>query len=400
MSELYTILAAACAGGTSALRLRTRLAPAGGYGDKIFPPTYAADGKVPYARETRHVEGKEEEVVLLDSVQSQANRMEQALKKAWEEGRISLPVVQAEIPGYGKLTSLDVPHRIADAIFRDCMLNGKNFLDSPEGTAFAEARLQNARPLYISCPTALVFGMWHSQGKAGGLGCKFARALVSEVVGYGVRLGERTSSRIDPLGISSKVEIFETAAGDWAVDPNEAVQEKKVAKKYGKKGKASEINHGNVAPTIDRVQDGKNGGVSISGAMQTTVLSFPQLRRLSFPVGGKSSREADVAGRTVLAALALVAVVLGQEEGFDLRSRCLLVAQGEDEFEVIGARGDIQKVVVSADQAVATLKEAVAAAEKLGLTWRSEPLTLVPAKKLVDLVKRSNDIQATGNEEG
>ena len=65
----------AITGSAAALRCRTRLQPAGGEGDKVFPPTYA--GAV-YAIEKRRVPGKDEPVwcVCLDSVQSQANRME------------------------------------------------------------------------------------------------------------------------------------------------------------------------------------------------------------------------------------------------------------------------------------------------------------------------------------
>jgi len=53
----------------------------------VFPPTYA--GAV-YAIEKRRVPGRDEPVtcVLLDSVQSQANRMEEALQDAFDGGRI------------------------------------------------------------------------------------------------------------------------------------------------------------------------------------------------------------------------------------------------------------------------------------------------------------------------
>jgi hypothetical protein len=53
----------------AAFRCRRRLQPAGGEGDKVFPPTFA--GAV-YAIEKRRVPGREGAVqcVLLDSVQS------------------------------------------------------------------------------------------------------------------------------------------------------------------------------------------------------------------------------------------------------------------------------------------------------------------------------------------
>ena len=63
---------------SAALRCRTKLQPAGGKGDKVFPPTYA--GAV-YAMEWRNVPGYDAPVrcVLMDSVQSMANRQEEAL---------------------------------------------------------------------------------------------------------------------------------------------------------------------------------------------------------------------------------------------------------------------------------------------------------------------------------
>jgi CRISPR-associated protein Csb1 len=59
----------------SAFRRRRRLQPAGGLGDKLFPPTYPASGGSPknapprHVSERRHVAGREAWCVLIDSVQ-------------------------------------------------------------------------------------------------------------------------------------------------------------------------------------------------------------------------------------------------------------------------------------------------------------------------------------------
>ena len=76
----------------AAFRCRRKLQPAGGEGDKVFPPTYA--GAV-YATEQRRVPGKQDPVmcVVLDSVQSQANRMEEALQEAIDVGKVAMPLV-------------------------------------------------------------------------------------------------------------------------------------------------------------------------------------------------------------------------------------------------------------------------------------------------------------------
>lgn len=73
----------AVTGSAAAFRCRRRLQPAGGPGDKVFPPTFA--GAV-YAVEQRRVFGEDGQplpepktCVVLDTVQSQANRNTTAL---------------------------------------------------------------------------------------------------------------------------------------------------------------------------------------------------------------------------------------------------------------------------------------------------------------------------------
>src|SRR5262249_4002947 len=103
-------------GGLNAVRVVTRLQPVGGSDDKVFPATYEG-GK--YATEKRRIDGQEVEAVLLDSVQSQANRMETALLEAFRRGDCELPVLEVTIPrsrGDSVITALDAPHRVFDAI--------------------------------------------------------------------------------------------------------------------------------------------------------------------------------------------------------------------------------------------------------------------------------------------
>lgn len=97
-SQLVDALQDALIGGATAVRSRLKLIPAGGEGDKVFPPTYEGGD---YATEDRLLDGVKVETVLLDSVQSQANRLEQALLAAFDAGEIELPVlaVQVEVTG-------------------------------------------------------------------------------------------------------------------------------------------------------------------------------------------------------------------------------------------------------------------------------------------------------------
>ena len=382
----------------AAFRSRRRLQPAGGEGDKVFPPTFA--GAV-YATEKRRVPGRGEPVpcVLLDSVQSQANRMEQALQEAVDSGRLRMPLVVVDfsdhdpkdgvegedrlIDAVGKVTTLQVPHRLADAIVRDSTVNGKLFRDSDQGRALNRVSLANATPLFEMCPTALLFGMWDSTGPKGGLGPKFERAVVSEIVGVGAEWHEDYRARgvrRDPLEIRAAVKVVKNADKSWRL-----AQEKE-------KGatEPSKVNHSSVP------FDSANSGVTVEYAEQTTTLSLIVLRRLRFPVNGTLTPEADHAARTVLAALGLAAATLAFEAGVGLRSRCLLWPDGPMTWELLDKPGQAAKAyAISADRAVELLKEALAGATALKLPWPDAPLELKPStgvgqkENLVDLVRRS-----------
>ncbi len=336
----------------AAIRCRSKLQPAGGQGDKVFPPTYA---NAVYATERRRVEGYKEPVdcVLLDSVQSQANRMEEALQQAFDGGRIKIPVIEVDFtpffPGdgkaeelrlidpVGKVTSLQAPHRIADAILRDSVVveDNKPFRASKESSESVYGQLlrrvsnQNATVLFELCPTALIFGMWDSTGPKGGLGAKFERAMVSEIIGVDATRGVRCSSRIDPLAIQKEAAIlYASKEGGWTLNEAEAKMEKQKPIFLGKDGKPSEANHGNVTPDLkDKKGQAYHGGVTIDHALQTSVISLAALRRLRFPIDGKWTDEADQAARTVLVALSLCAAALADESGLDLRSRCVLYGE-------------------------------------------------------------------------
>src|SRR5271168_801005 len=80
----------------AALRRKQALQPAGGKNDKLFPPTYPEErrGQGPrHVFERRRIDGREAWCVLVDSVQSQANRLEEALLAASRERMITLPYV-------------------------------------------------------------------------------------------------------------------------------------------------------------------------------------------------------------------------------------------------------------------------------------------------------------------
>ena len=381
------LLKSAVSGSAAAFRSRTRLQPAGGEGDKVFPPTYA--GAV-YAKEDRQINGAKVPCVLLDSVQAQANRLEEALQRALDAGTLkSVPVLNVDFTGLGlldeigRVSSLEAPHRIADAILRDSLHDGQPFRKSELGKSLDQSSLQNATPLYKLCPTALVFGLWDSTGPKGGLGAKFQRALVSEIIGVNAEIGVKTSSRIDPLGMRAAAKVIKKPDGSYELAGDKA-----------KDGVSpSEVNHGNIPPDITK--PGGAGGATLDYAEQTVVLSLPALRKLRFPVDGKTTPERDAAARTVLVALALTAATLAAESGFDLRSRCLLWPTDVMKWELLETPGKAPtEFTITAKDAIKLLEEAVVAAEKLGLVWQKDPVKLTPSPNLIALLKRSQDISA------
>lgn len=405
----FDVLQEAIAGRAAAFRCVTEYQPAGGVGDKVFPPTYEG-GK--YAYEKRVVDGGQTiDCVLLDSVQSQANRMELALLDALRQDLFELPLVTVRFDDDRLLkkltvTSLEAPHRVADALLRDSLLDNVIFRKSAKGRILDNADVSNATGLFGLCPTALVFGIWDSTGPRGGLGAKFQRALVSEMVGYGVQEGVKTSSRIDPAQISSHATIY-LADNDvgYTTEKDRAKRDTKGnpiafdrGRGEGKAGNPSKANHSNIPPQIS------NGGFSFSYARQTTVLSLATLRRLRFPLNGESlsNAENDLAARTLLAALGLMSAVLIREQGADLRSRCLLVPTEAFYWELLGKPGEAEhkRFTLAGDEAIELYKTAVEKVKTSGLPWEGE-IMLRPSEDLILLVAKSQELvmqQAEGGE--
>jgi len=388
----------------AAFRRRQTLQPVGGKGDKIFPPTYPPEPGAPrnspprHVYERRRVNGGDVWCVLIDSVQSQANRLEECLMGAIHDG-VPIPhavvdFADSGLEGITRVTSLDAPHRVYDAILRDSLLEGESFMRSAVGRRLAKARPDDASALLEVSPTSLLFGAWHSTGEGGGLGAKFARCLVSEIVGVGVPVeevvldrrtgeteirttGRRPGSRIDPLGVLKKVHVFK-GEGDWST--TEAGAGKKA-----RKVKPSEINHGNIPPSVQPL------GVTCEYIEHSFVLSFAALRRLRFGGG-----ERDAAARALLAALGLMALHEQDSRGYALRSRCDLVCDGKAALELVHPDGQTETVTLAGADARTLYQQAFEAARQAGFHITAEPLRLIPQEKLVEIVRRSQELALAG----
>lgn len=388
----------------AAFRRVRHLQPIGGKGDKIFPPTYPGERNTDSPRhvfERRRIDGEDVWCVLVDSVQSQANRLEESLLSAADarghDGSVRIPYIEVDFRGEGlepleRITSLDAPHRVYDAIMRDSLLNDVPFMQSDEGRRLAAAKPTDATVLLETSPSTLVFGAWHSQGEGGGLGAKFPRTLVSEIMAVGTPIeervadtrtgelsartaGRRTGSRIDPLGILRKVEVFKSPT-DWSTD-------QQAAGKGAKKVRPSEINHSNIAPSVESL------GVTCEYIEHRATITLAGIRRLRF-----GSTERDTAGQALIASLGLLALAEQDVSGYALRSRCDLVCDGAAPLELVGWDGSTSQVEFDQASAQSLYQQAYRQAEEVGFNFRS--LALKPQPKLVEIIRRSRELALEG----
>lgn len=354
--------AAALEGDRALIRIRTTYQPAAGDGARIYPPTYPADqGRSPYVTETRVVDGAERADVLLDGVPSQANRAELALLKGLRSGRFEIPLLEICHEGAASvvLTSLELPHRFADAYLRDSEIDGVSFDKTDLGKAFQAASADDATVLFQHDPGSVVFGAWNSHRK--GRQAKFPRIYASEIIGWDPQVSERKAGRMDPLNLTGNAkrdgdEWTFVAAGDKV-----------------KGERLSEIGHGNIAPNP------AHGGVTITSAQRFATVSFAALDRLGF---GAASYEASIAARAALAAYALLADRLAfSAASLWLRSGCELVTI-DDTLEWVNRGGTAEAWTHTTADAITLYKHAAKAAADLGLPLSLTPVRLVPGKNL------------------
>jgi len=189
----------------AALVMRQRLESVEGRDAVIFPPTYAKPERV---REEDWMGynidhfGDGSNVCLLDSVGSQANRMEPVfMRKPYDE---LVPQVIIKVrKGDGQdrqVHLLEAGHRAGDAIAR--------FAGKPEGDEDGKALAEmlweafkawqesgNAEPLARIAPTSLVFGAWDSRATQ----AKVPRIVRSVIRAYNVRPHHRSAQFNTPL---------------------------------------------------------------------------------------------------------------------------------------------------------------------------------------------------------
>ena len=310
-----------------AITLRQTLEPVEGRDVPIFPPTYPPnrDRKnhrfdTPYTiNESTHGTW----VCDLDSVQSQANRMETAFTGMLADV-IPHHVVQA---GNRQADLTALPHRVADASIR-----ATNFAERIR-SCFEAIESGDPVPLARIAPTSLVYGAWDSRDTH----VRLPRAVRSEIRAYDVSIFTRSAQysgtfEQDILGLNDR---------EW--------------KKGAEVGFAP-------TPSVDQP-----GGILVRGEIvQAASILLNVLRKY------RTADASDVLPAYLLG-LALGALVTTGRE-YHLRSGCALVPAAPGEWQSVSSTGQRQAVEIYSDAILSEGRElAVQWAEAVGLDLGSEP---------------------------
>jgi CRISPR-associated protein Csb1 len=110
----------------------------------------------------------------------------------------------------------------------------------------------------------------------------------------------------------------------------------------------------------------------------------------------KDRKAVEQSARVALAALAVAGIVHQRDQGYDLRSRCLLVPDGALALEAVRADGSTESFSLTVAEADKLVTAAESVAAKAGMAWQRQPIQLKPAPKLAALVKKSRELAMAG----
>lgn len=356
-------LVTACADDSfeSGLLIETQLEPLAGLGAPVKPAVYAGNR---YQEDCRWYGERQEDVVVIDNVPSQANRLEAALEHVAD--RAGLPLVTLDLSGVDhlpphlprSLSGYRFPHRSADAYLRDAQLDGEPFPRTATGKAILSATADRPEALFEWFPQALLYGFWVSHAGKKASQAKLARSWVSEIAGIAPGSTQITVHGIkgDPLNLNTDNQVIYDP--DF-VDGWQAGEEKRSGGSK-KRDSLSEIGHGQVPIAIEREA---KAAVSFREIRQRATVSFAALRRV-----WAGSADANAAGRAVLVALGVTAHVGAFGRSFSLRSGCeLRTSSSSWTWLAASADRDEQIEVPTLDEAVDLLAACATQAHASGL---------------------------------
>ncbi len=329
----------------AALVIAEHLMPIEGYDGVVFPSTYAAGGGFPggYNIDTFGEGDKVTNVCLIDSIGSQANRLEPVFMDGEYKALVPQIVIEA---GEKKVNLLEVGHRAGDALVRCSGL--QEILQN----AFKAVLKGDAEPLAKLAPTSLVFGVWDSRDTQ----AKMPRLVSSVIRAFNVRELTCGAVYIPPLDYA-ELDVFsekekEKAEGD----------KKSPLAKRGFVHNPASATHGGV------IADG--------GIRRDATLSLAALQQI------KASREdMTLKLRRYILGLSLVALTLDLPSY--LRQGCNLVRDPEKPrtFAEVYRSGERKPCNLSHTEALAFAKQA---AQEFGV-GKSRTVTFDKAKAKADV---------------
>jgi CRISPR-associated protein Csb1 len=375
--------------GPVALHLKQKLLPVEGKGGVVFPPTYADIG---YNIDTLDDGTK---VVTIDSVGSQANRLEPIFKRA--PYSVLVPQIEIELSlkeddgekYTEKRSLLDLPHRSADAVVNSCPT-----LAPVMAKAFRALRYHgDAGPLCRLAPTSLVFGVWDSRGGSAEKRPRLVRSIIR-------------AWNVQPLGAAAQFNsVWKSLSPEQQNELEKEAKEKKV--RLSEKGFADapatfrKVSQ-SAANQMREFRDGSpnperrvlGGVITRDPIVRDVTVNLVALRLIE----GRNDQETSSIRRYLLA-LALIAAT--SEIDLYLREGCNLRFAAEENWTSVPRRGEPTEIDLSSPRMAGILLDyAKAAAAFFKPDWPpAEKLVykfdLNAAKKL--LAKKTEDEQLTGN---
>lgn len=321
MSQLKKLDGYLVENGPAALVLRDELVPVEGPNGVFFPPTFASGDGFPGGY---NVDGDPngDNVCLVDSVGSQANRIEPLFLRAPYNELVPQVTVRA---GDRVVNLLEAGHRAGDAIVR-C-----SELQEELQTGFTSLRRGDAEPLARIAPTSLVFGVWDSRDTQ----AKAPRLIASTIRAYNVRRLTRSAQYVPATGYVEHGLLDEPA-------------EKATRDGYAERG------------FVHVPATGTHGGVLAKGGIhRDATLSLSALRLLT----AGSDTEKTMALRRYTLGLALTAFT-ANVTGY-LRQGCNLVLDASKavprRIEEVHPSGERKPFTLAHDDALAYAREAASA---------------------------------------
>jgi CRISPR-associated protein Csb1 len=322
-----------------------RLRPADGPGAPFFPPTYLGSNDRPtYCISSL---GDSKNLCTVDSVQSQANRIEEAFLTEPYRSLVRKVEITAKLPNEGSRTldMLQLGHRLADAAVTFSTL-------AEQAHAAMRSFAKGPEEVAKLSPMSLLCGLWESRGE--GTQLKIPRAFGATITARDVRELRRMATFTGSF---------------WS-------------KELGLEGGTRS------AEGLDPVPVGEAlGGVIAEGEiLRTATLNLIALRQNCKVTPGQSAS----AAANYVYGLGLVAMTM-QPETF-LRQGCLLVADGEGPLRVVTRSGKEEAFVLTHADA---LGFAQAATEAFGVK-SLPPLSETFQTEKVEKPKAAKDKPARG----